>query len=136
MKNLFASALICLFTLLISLHVSAADTLTTASGIKYVVLKAGDGKHPVSGQSVKVFYSRMSKPGKVVETNEGDSPFKFAIDKQEVIPGWDEVVKLMSKGEKIYCVIPPALGYGKRGVEGVIPPNATLYFLIEVVSIK
>lgn len=136
MKNLLVTALFCLFSFFVSLHASAADTLTTASGIKYVVLKAGDGKHPVSGQSVKVFYSRMSKPGKVVETNEGDAPFKFAIDKQEVIPGWDEVVKLMSKGEKIYCVIPSNLGYGKKGVEGVIPPNATLYFLIEVVNVK
>ena len=134
MKNLLASALFCLSCLLINVRASAADTLTTASGIKYVVLKAGDGKHPVSGQTVKVYYSRMSRPGKVVETNEGDTPFKFAIDKQEVIPGWDEVVKLMSKGEKIYCVIPSNLGYGKKGVEGVIPPNATLYFLIEVIK--
>jgi len=136
MKKVLLTIFLSASALFLSISVNAADTLKTSSGIKYVRLKEGDGKHPTAGQTVKVFYSRMSKPGKVVETNEGDAPFKFKIGNQEVIPGWDEIVQQMSKGEKIYCVIPPELGYGKRGVEGVVPPNATLYFLIEIVNVK
>lgn len=122
--------------LLTGITASANDTLTTASGIKYVRIKAGDGIHPVSGQTVKVIYSRQSSTGRVVETNQGGKPFKFQVDNHEVIPGWDEVVKQMSKGEKWYCIIPPELGYGKKGVEGLIAPNSTLYFYIEIVDIK
>ena len=136
MKNILALSLLCLLLCSIFNTAEASDTLKTAGGIKYVRIKSGEGVHPKPGQSVKVFYSRMSVPGKVVETNEGSKPFKFQISNREVIPGWDEVVQLMGKGEKFYCIIPSELGYGKKGVEGLIPPNATLYFLIEVVDFK
>lgn len=122
--------------LFLSVSAFASDTLTTASGIKYVRVKEGDGIHPTNGQFVKVIYSRKSATGRVVESNEGAKPFKFQVGNHEVIPGWDEAVKLMSKGEKWYCIIPSELGYGKKGVEGVIAPNSTLYFYIEVVDIK
>lgn len=135
MKKTF-TALAAIIGLLISLSVSASDTLVTAGGIKYVRIKEGDGIHPLPGQSVKVIYSRKSSTGRVVESNEGGKPLKFQVDAHEVIPGWEEAVKLMSKGEKWYCIIPSELGYGKKGVEGVIAPNATLYFYIEVVDIK
>ncbi len=136
MKKLLPTSILCAICFLISFYASAADTLTTSSGIKYVRMKEGDGIHPKAGQTVKVFYSRKSSTGRVVETNEGGKPFKFQIDNHEVIPGWDEAVKLMSKGEKWYCIIPSELGYGKRGIEGVVAPNSTLYFLIEVVDVK
>ena len=119
-----------------SLSASASDTLVTASGLKYVRVKEGNGIHPQAGQSVKVIYSRKSSTARVVESNEGSKPFKFQVDNHEVIPGWNEAVKLMSKGEKWYCIIPSELAYGKKGVEGVIAPNATLYFYIEVVDVK
>jgi len=136
MKKSIITALICIVAAFVSLAASASDTLVTASGIKYIRIKEGDGVHPQPGQSVKVIYSRKSSTGRVVESNEGAKPFKFQVNNKEVIPGWDEAVKLMSKGEKWYCIIPSELGYGKKGVEGLIAPNATLYFFIEVVDIK
>lgn len=136
MKKPFFIAFLTVLSLSFCIAVQAADTLTTTSGIKYVRLKEGDGIHPKPGQSVKVIYSRKSSTGRVVESNEGSKPFKFQVSNHEVIPGWDEAVQLMSKGEKWYCIIPSELGYGKKGVEGLILPNATLYFLIEVVDIK
>lgn len=136
MKKSIITALVCIATIFISMSASATDTLVTASGIKYVRIKEGDGIHPLPGQTVKVFYSRKSTTGRIVETNEGGKPLKFIVDNHDVIPGWEEAVKLMSKGEKWYCIIPSELGYGKKGVEGVIAPNATLYFYIEIVDIK
>jgi peptidylprolyl isomerase len=136
MKKTFFIAVIASLSLSFSIAVQAADTLTTASGIKYVRLKEGDGIHPKPGQSVKVFYSRKSSTGRVVESNEGSKAFKFKVSNHEVIPGWDQAVLLMSKGEKWYCIIPSELGYGKKGVEGMVAPNSTLYFIIEVVDIK
>jgi len=136
MRKFLSTTLLITTMLFAGLYASASDTLTTAGGIKYVRIKEGDGIHPKAGQTVKVFYSRKSATGRVVETNEGGKPFKFQVDNHEVIPGWDEAVKLMSKGEKWYCIIPSELGYGKKGVEGVIAPNANLYFYIEVVDIK
>jgi len=136
MKKTFFIAIIISLALSFSIVVQAADTLTTAGGIKYVRLKEGDGIHPTPGQSVKVIYSRKSPTGRVVESNEGSKPFKFKVSNHEVIPGWDQAVLLMSKGEKWYCIIPSELGYGKKGVEGLVAPNSTLYFIIEVVDIK
>ena len=136
MKKSIITMLVCIIGAFIGLSASASDTLLTSGGIKYVRMKEGDGVHPKSGQSAKVIYSRKSSTGRVVESNEGGKPFKFQVDNKEVIPGWDEAVKLMSKGEKWYCIIPSELGYGKKGVEGLIAPNATLYFFIEVVDIK
>ncbi|MBC7450830.1 MAG: FKBP-type peptidyl-prolyl cis-trans isomerase [Cytophagales bacterium] len=135
--------LISFVTLLASYTASASDTITTQSGLKYVRLKEGNGIHPKSGQTAKVIYSRKSSTGRVVESNEGHAPFKFVIDAKEVIPGWDEAVKLMSKGEKGILIVPPSLAYKDKGVkdpnnEGVyiIPPNATLHFVIELVDFK
>lgn len=136
MKKIVSAAFVCIASLCISMAAFASDTLVTANGIKYVRIKEGDGIHPKPGQSVKVIYSRKSSTGRVVESNEGGKPFKFQVDNKEVIPGWDEAVKLMSKGEKWYCIIPSELGYGKKGVEGLIAPNATLYFFIEIVDVK
>ena len=136
MKKTIVTTFVAIIGVFFSLSASASDTLVTASGLKYVRVKEGNGIHPQAGQSVKVIYSRKSSTGRVVESNEGSKPFKFQVDNHEVIPGWDEAVKLMSKGEKWYCVIPSELAYGKKGVEGVIAPNATLYFYIEVVDVK
>lgn len=136
MKKSIIAALVCISSLCIGMSAFASDTLVTASGIKYVRIKEGDGIHPLPGQTVKMIYSRKSSTGRVVESNEGGKPLKFVVDNHEVIPGWEEAAKLMSKGEKWYCIIPSEMGYGKKGVEGLIAPNATLYFYIEVVDIK
>jgi len=122
---------------------SQKDTLTTKSGLKYIRLKSGNGKTPVDGQKLKVFYNGTLKDGTVFDSNIGGSVFKFALAKKEVIPGWDEGFKLMSAGEKGILVVPAKLAYGSRGVENpdiagkyIIPPNADLIFEVELVSFK
>lgn len=119
------------------------DTITTKSGLKYVKLKPGNGKTPVDGQKLKVFYKGTLKNGSVFDSNINQSPFKFSLGKSEVIPGWDEGFKLMSTGEKGILFIPAKLAYGSRGVENqdvpgkyIIPPNADLIFEVELISFK
>jgi len=141
MKRSFIYMVIAFVAIIYSFNTHAHDTITTASGLKYIRLREGSGPHPVSGQTVKVIYSRKSQTGRIVETNEGHAPFKFVLDKNEVIPGWDEALKLMSKGEKGILIVPPALAYKEKGVKDpnnenayLIPPNATLTFIIEFVD--
>ena len=126
-----------------TLAFSQKDTVTTKSGIKYIQVKAGDGKNPVDGQKLKVMYKGTLKDGSVFDSNTGGSPFKFVLGKKEVIPGWDEGFKLMSAGEKGTLIIPSKFAYGTRGVENpdvpgkyIIPPNADLVFEVELVSFK
>ena len=133
---------ICLFLgsiLFATTPASANDTLLTASGIKYIRLHEGNGLHPTTHQTVKVVYCRKSATGRIVESNELGKPFKFRVDKPKVISGFNEVVKEMSEGEKLYCIIPPELGHGKTGKkrdDTSIEPNSTLYYYIEVLDIK
>ncbi len=122
--------------ILTAFNASAADTLTTANGIKYVSLKPGNGVHPVSMQTVKFVYARRSETGRLVESNELGKPISFKVDKNNFIDGLDEIVKHMSEGEKFYCIIPPHLGHGKKGVDGHIPPDATLYYYIEILAVE
>jgi FKBP-type peptidyl-prolyl cis-trans isomerase len=144
MKNRFVYTLTLFVSILLTFSAKAShDTITTESGLKYIRLKEGNGVHPASGHTVKVTYSRKTSNGRIVESNEGHAPFKFVLDNHEVISGWDEAIKLMSKGEKIMLIVPPSLGYNDKGVkdpnhEGayIIPPNATLYFVIELVDFK
>lgn len=118
------------------------DTVTTASGLKYVQIKAGkDTKKPVDGQKLKVNYTLRLHNGKTIESNMEDAPFKFELGAQEVIPGWDEGFKLMSAGERGYLIIPAKLGYGKRGAKDengkyTIPPDTDLIFEVVLVSFK
>jgi peptidylprolyl isomerase len=117
------------------------DTVTTASGIKYVQLKAGNGPKPVDGSTVKVYYRAKFMNGKEFESNYGGKPFKFVIGKKEVIPGWEEGLKMMSKGEKAVFVIPAKMAYGKRGSKDdddkyIVPPDTDLIFEIELVDFK
>lgn len=116
------------------------DTVTTASGIKYVQLKAGKGEKPKDGSKVKVLFSGSFLNGEEFESNFGGSPFEFTVGKHEVIPGWEEAVKLMSKGEKAVFVIPAKLAYGKRGSKDddgtvIIPPDTDLVFEIKLVDV-
>ena len=109
----------------------------TASGLYYAVIQEGAGEQAVKGKTVAVHYS-----GKLTNGNEFDNsyrrgePIEFKLGVGQVIPGWDEGIGLMKVGAKYTLIIPSELGYGKRGAGGVIPPNATLVFETELVSVK
>jgi FKBP-type peptidyl-prolyl cis-trans isomerase len=118
-------------------HVNDADYQTTESGLKYAILKKSDGEKPKSGQTVAVHYSGWLPDGKNFDSSyKRNKPFEFVLGARQVIPGWDEGIALLHKGEKAQLVIPPELGYGQRGIPGVIPENATLIFDVELVDIK
>lgn len=122
--------------LLTSLSASAGDTLITEHGIKYVQLSKGSGAHPTSHQKVKIIYSRKNASGQIVESNELSKPFEFRIDDNKVIPGLAEIVKQMSKGEELYCIITASLAHGEKGLKGNIDPNSTLYLYIQIIDIE
>lgn len=108
----------------------------TASGLEYQVLRPGDAKgaHPGPNDTVTVHYRGMLADGTTFDASRYDEPITFALS--EVIPGWTEGVQLMTVGAKYRFVIPPALAYGEQGAGGVIPPNATLTFDIELLAIN
>jgi peptidylprolyl isomerase len=113
----------------------ASDTVTTASGLKYIIVTKGNGATPKAGQSIKVQYTGKLLDGSVFDSSvKRGEPFEFAVGTGMVIKGWDEALLTMSKGEKRTLIIPPALGYGPNGYPPVIPPNATLVFDVELIS--
>lgn len=106
-------------------------------GVEKTVLKAGDGRTmPRAGQRVTVHYTGTLTNGKKFDSSvDRNEPFVFSIGRGEVIRGWDEGVAQMSLGEKARLNITPDFAYGARGAGGVIPPNATLIFEVELLRI-
>ncbi len=109
----------------------------TASGLKYVVLKAGEGASPKKGQGVLVHYTGWLTDGTKFDSSvDRGEPFAFRVGVGQVIRGWDEGVLSMKVGEKRKFTIPPKLAYGARGAGGLIPPNATLVFEVELLDLR
>lgn len=114
-----------------------ARTVTTASGLKYIDQVVGKGASPVKGKQVKVHYTGTLLNGKKFDSSvDRNEPFVFVIGRGEVIPGWDEGVMSMKVGGKRRLIVPPKLGYGAAGAGGVIPPNATLIFDVELLDVQ
>ena len=113
------------------------DMQTTASGLKYIVLKKGEGDPVQKGQTVQVHYTGWLMDGTLFDSSvDRGQLFEFVLGAKRVIAGWDEGVALMNIGDKYLFMIPPELGYGARGAGGVIPPNATLLFEVELFGVK
>jgi FKBP-type peptidyl-prolyl cis-trans isomerase len=116
---------------------ASAKTVTTASGLKYQVLKVGKGPVAKAGQTVSVHYTGWLTNGKKFDSSvDRNQPFEFNLGAGQVIRGWDEGVAGMKVGEKRKLTIPSDLGYGSAGAGGVIPPNATLVFDVELLGVK
>ena len=126
-------------------HPAAAQTqgkdMTTQTGLQIIDTTVGTGASPRSGQICVMHYtgwlSEGGAKGKKFDSSvDRGAPFEFPIGMKRVIGGWDEGVATMKVGGKRTLIIPPELGYGARGAGGVIPPNATLIFDVELLGVK
>jgi FKBP-type peptidyl-prolyl cis-trans isomerase len=123
--------------LIASKTMSDANEVTTPSGLKYVDLEEGTGATPQAGQKVTVHYTGTLEDGtKFDSSRDRKQPFDFKIGVGQVIKGWDEGVGTMKVGGRRQLIIPAELGYGARGAGGVIPPNATLLFDVELLKVS
>lgn len=141
MKSLSVSSLVAMLMLTFSLGVGGSmaesnQEVTTPSGLKYVDQVVGTGEAAVAGKTVNVHYTGWLENGKKFDSSvDRGQPFSFPLGAGRVIKGWDEGVQGMKVGGKRKLTISSDLGYGSRGTGGVIPPNATLIFDVELLGI-
>lgn len=141
MKSPYLSSLMAMIVLTLSLGVGGSmaennQEVTTPSGLKYVDQVVGTGEVAVAGKTANVHYTGWLENGKKFDSSvDRGQPFSFPLGAGRVIKGWDEGVQGMKVGGKRKLTIPSDLGYGSRGAGGVIPPNATLVFDVELLGI-
>lgn len=117
--------------------VKGKDTLVTPSGLKYIYVEKGNGAQAENGKTVDVHYTGYLMDGRTFDSSiERGEPISFPLGQNMVIKGWEEGIALMKVGDKMRLIIPSDLGYGANGAGGVIPPNATLIFDVELVNVK
>jgi FKBP-type peptidyl-prolyl cis-trans isomerase FkpA len=116
---------------------NAMTSITTASGLQIEEIHVGTGETAQAGQFVSVHYTGWLTDGRKFDSSKDrDEPFEFSLGGHMVIAGWDEGVQGMKVGGVRKLTIPPQLGYGARGAGGVIPPNATLVFEVELLDVS
>lgn len=142
MTSPYLSSLMAIVVLTLSVGVGGSmaennQEVTTPSGLKYVDQVVGTGEAAVAGQNVSVHYTGWLESGKKFDSSvDRGQPFSFPLGAGRVIKGWDEGVQGMKVGGKRKLTIPSDLGYGSRGAGGVIPPNATLVFDVELLGVR
>ncbi len=122
---------------IVAFDVAGKDTITTESGLKYIIIKKGEGVSPYASQFVSVDYTGYLADGTIFDSSiDRGEPIVFPVGVGKVITGWDEGIMLLNTGAKARLIIPSDLGYGEQGAGGIIPPNATLVFDVELLEIK
>ena len=116
---------------------NAENAVVTDSGLTYIEIEKGDGPAPQSGEVVSIHYRASLEDGTEFDNSYTmGQPISFPLGQGIVLPGWDEGIALMQLGGKARLIVPPELGFGEQGAGGVIPPNATLTFDVELVDIQ
>ena len=111
--------------------------ITTESGLQYLDIIDGEGEPPETGQSVRVHYTGTLEQGRIFDSSRSRrEPFTFVLGQDRVIKGWEEGIRSMKPGGRRLLIIPPKLGYGRRGAGRAIPPNATLVFDITLLGVN
>ncbi|MDX1663087.1 MAG: FKBP-type peptidyl-prolyl cis-trans isomerase [Candidatus Promineifilaceae bacterium] len=111
------------------------DYMTTESGLNIAIVAEGSGEAAEAGDIVRVHYTGMLEDGTVFDSSDGRDPFRFMLGQGQVIPGWDEGIAMLQEGAEARLIIPPDLAYGEAGAGAAIPPNATLFFEVELIEV-
>jgi peptidylprolyl isomerase len=115
----------------------SSGAVKTPSGLIFLLTRKGTGALPKTGQTVSVHYTGTLTDGtKFDSSRDRGEPIEFPLGQGRVIKGWDEGIAKMHVGDQAILIIPPTIGYGARGAGGVIPPDATLIFIVELVGVK
>ena len=137
MQKILLSALIALIVTACGGGEAPEEIVTTDSGLQYINLEVGEGDSPGLGDTVVVHYTGWLEDGTQFDSSvDRGQPFEFQIGMGGVIRGWDEGISTMKVGGKRRLIIPPQLAYGPEGYAGVIPPDATLTFEVELLEIQ
>jgi FKBP-type peptidyl-prolyl cis-trans isomerase len=114
----------------------SGEVIEAASGLVYEELACGDGTEATHGDALTVRYTGRLQDGTIFDATEDDETFEFLLDSDVLIAGWSEGVGGMREGGRRRLEIPPELGYGEGGLAGVVPPNATLTYVVELIEVR